>query len=528
MATEALKTVYSPSEHARIASALQAIPVKTCSYDDFLRIGMALKELDWQKPDGTDIGYELWDAWCSLSEHHNPEGLEFKWRSFKRSGVSVGTIYHLAREHGWSGGAPAPLSAAPPPYLNGHAGGSTALPAAFLAAGQGAIVWPDPNEDGRPKTTCANATVAVMHMGIVCRKDTFHEKMMAAGEPINAWAGDMSDDVIQMIRKTIRFRYGFDPKVENTRDACTQLCLENQFDPVCDYLDGLQWDGTPRLTNWLTRYMGAPDTELNRAIGRLTLIAAVRRAFAPGTKFDQIVVLEGVEGRGKSTAIEILAGKENFSDQKILGLSDKEQQEAMCGVWLYEIAELTGMRRADTDHVKAFASRTVDRARPAYGRFRVDRPRRAICFATTNDDEYLKSETGNRRFWPVVTSHIDLAALRRDRDQLWAEAAELEARGVSISLPEHLWKAAGDEQIHRKEVDPWRDLIRNYLRQKKPEDVSVMEVLVDNQFLQLRASEVGQREQNRAASVLRGLGFIRFQKRTPDGDRVWRYRVTQE
>lgn len=489
---------------------------------------MALKELDWEKPDGTDIGFELWDAWCSLSEHHNPEGLEFKWKSFRRSGVSVGSIYHLAREAGWSGGAPAPAtspSASHGPGLNGTANGATALPAAFLAAQQGAIFFPDLTEEGKPRSTMTNAAVAISALTISCRKDLFHEKTLVAGEPINRWVGDLSDDIIHMIRKAIRYRFGFDPNKVNTADACVQLSLEHQFDPVLDYLDALAWDGTPRLETWLTRYMGAPDTELNRAIGRLTLIAAVRRAYTPGTKFDQIVVLEGIEGRGKSTAIEILAGRENFSDQKILGLSDKEQQEAMCGVWLYEIAELTGMRRAETEHVKAFASRTVDRARPAYGRFRVDRPRRAICFATTNDDEYLKSETGNRRFWPVVTSRIDLAALRADRDQLWAEAADLEARGVSIVLPEKLWKAASDEQIHRKEVDPWRDLIRNYLRQKKPEDVSVMEVLVDNQFLQLRPGEVGQREQNRAASVLRGLGFIRFQKRTPDGDRVWRYRA---
>ncbi len=527
-ALESLKTVWSPSEQARLTSALSSIPSN--SYEIWFQIGMALKTLDWERSDGSSIAFELFDSWSQTTpDKYAQTACEDKWRSFgRRPGITLGTVYHLAQQHGWAGGAPAPQGASSsspkPEGMNGHANGATALPAAFLAA-PSAIFWPDRDEEGRPKSTCTNAGVAVRALAIGCKKDLFHEKFLVAGEPIHAWAGDMSDDVIQMIRKTIRYKFGFDPKVENTRDACTQLCLENQFDPVCDYLDSVQWDGTARLETWLIRYMGAPDTELNRAIGRLTLIAAVRRAFAPGTKFDQIVVLEGTEGRGKSSAIEILAGKENFSDQKILGLSDKEQQEAMCGVWLYEIAELTGMRRAETEHVKAFASRTVDRARPAYGRFRVDRPRRAICFATTNDDEYLKSETGNRRFWPVVTGHIELEALRRDRDQLWAEAAELEAKGVSISLPEHLWKVAGDEQLHRKEVDPWRDLIKNYLRQKKPEDVSVMEVLVDNQFLQLRPSEVGQREQNRAASVLRGLGFIRFQKRTPDGDRIWRYRA---
>ena len=521
LASEALKTVWSASEQARLISALSAIPADR--YETWFQVGMALKDLGWETNDG-DIGFTIFDEWSqTCPEKYSLSGCEDKWKSFRRTGVSVGTIYHLARQAGWNGGAPAPasidnLSTKP---LNGS-NGAQALPAAF--GGQTPIFFPDRTEDGDPKSTCTNAEVAVMHMGISCRKDLFHEKMLVGGQVINQWAGDMSDDAIQMIRKLIRARYGFDPKVENTRDACTQLCLEHQFDPVCDYLDSLAWDGTPRLDHWLSTYMGAPDTELNRAIGSLTLIAAVRRAYEPGTKFDQIVVLEGVEGKGKSTAIEILAGRDNFSDQKILGLSDKEQQEAMCGIWLYEIAELTGMRRADTDHVKAFASRTVDRARPAYGRFRVDRPRRAICFATTNDDEYLKSETGNRRFWPVVTAHIDLAGLARDRDQLWAEAAMREARGDSTKLPERLWKQAGEEQTHRKEVDAWLDPISNYLNLKNPEDVGIMDVLVDNQFLQLRPSEVGQREQNRAASVLRSLSFIRFQKRSPDGRRLWRYK----
>jgi hypothetical protein len=527
---QALKTVWSPSEQARLISALAAIPVATCGYEDFLKIGFALHQLKWEG-NGTDLGFDIWDAWCSQSEHYNPAGLEEKWRSFGRSGregVTLGTLYHMARESGWMGGAEPPQT----PKFNGTvngANGNHALPAAFAAASAGhggAILFPDTNEDGKPKLTCTNAGVAVKALGIVCKKDLFHEKMLVAGEPINAWAGDMSDDVIQMIRKAIRARYGFDPNDKNTRDACTQLCLENQYDPVCDYLAGLQWDGKPRLDRWMVDYLGAGDTELNRAIGRLSLIAAVRRARQPGTKFDQIVVLEGTEGRGKSTALEILAGRENFSDQKILGLSDKEQQEAMSGIWIYEIAELTGMRRAETDHVKAFASRTVDRARPAYGRFRVDRPRRAICFATTNDDEYLKSETGNRRFWPVVTGRIDLDGLRADRDQLWAEAAACEARGDSIGLPERLWEHAGAEQHARLESDSWAPLIHNYLNMpdKIRDDVTIVEVLSNNQFLQIEANRIGRSEQMRASAILKRLGFVKYRKRLSGNALEWRYR----
>jgi predicted P-loop ATPase len=183
----------------------------------------------------------------------------------------------------------------------------------------------------------------------------------------------------------------------------------------------------------------------------------VRRVRHPGVKFDPIIVLEGPMGTEKSKAIETLAGIENFSDQTILGARDREQQELLAGVWLFEIAELSNIRKTEVEHIKAFASRTHDRARPAYGRTRVDQPRRCILFATTNDDKYLKM--ADRRFWPVRTTTIDIGTLRRDRDQLWAEAAQREGEGASIVLNRKLWNAARVEQEAREEGDPWDDVL---------------------------------------------------------------------
>jgi hypothetical protein len=519
---------------------------------------MVLQSLGWDRSDGTSIAFDIWDSWSqTCPEKYALGACEAKWQSFNRSGrgeMTLGTIYHLARLAGWNGGAPAigpgdvalPLASPSPPghsaakflngaspHVNGHADdpptrGPTLLPVAF--GGLQPIIFPDRTEDGLPKATCTNAGVAVTALGIECKKDLFHEKMLVGGHAINQWAGDLSDDAIQMIRKLIRHRFGFDPKTENTRDACVQLCLEHQFDPVLDYLNALQWDGVPRLDTWLQRYMGAPDTELNRCIGRLVLIAAVRRARAPGTKFDQIIVFESAEGRGKSSAVEVLAGKENFSEQDILGLRGREQQEAMTGIWLYEIADLSGMKKAEVDHVKSFASRKVDRARPAYGRFRVDQARRTVFFATTNDDEYLKSQTGNRRFWPIVIGVIDLDALRRDRDQLWAEAAAREAEGCSIGLPERLWHAAGEEQNQRTESDEWSAAIHSYLHKpdKPVYDTSIMEVLSGNQFLQLDPGRIGRGEQMRAGSILRRMGLTKYRKRLAGNAFEWRYRRSDQ
>jgi len=230
---------------------------------------------------------------------------------------------------------------------------------------------------------------------------------------------------------------------------------------VLDLLSDCQgkWDGVKRLDTWVVDYLGCEDTPLNRAIGRSVLVAACRRARVPGCKFDFITVLEGPEGISKSTAIRILAGDDNFSDQSILGASDKEVQEQLEGTWMHENADLAGMKRADMEQVKAFASRQVDRARPAYGRVREDRPRRSIEWATTNDDTYLLSQTGNRRWWPLKTSKVNIEALKRDREQLLGEAASYEAAGESIGLHPGLWSDAREIQEQRRVADPWEDLL---------------------------------------------------------------------
>jgi predicted P-loop ATPase len=370
-----------------------------------------------------------------------------------------------------------------------------------------------------------NAKVAIGALGLDCRYDLFHNRMLVAGELINKWnSTELSDHVTTMIRDVIRYKFGFDPKKDNTRDACEALCLSRRFDPILDYLDSLRWDGVPRLDRWMATYLGAADSELTRAFGRLSLLAAVRRARSPGTKFDQIIVLEGPQGAGKSEAVCILAGSDNFSDQKILGVDDRKQQELTEGVWLYEIAELTGLRRAEVEHVKAFVSRAVDRARPAYGRYTVSQPRRTVFFATTNPGQpYLQDETGNRRFWPVVCGRIDLQALARDRDQIWAEAAAREATGESHMLAQRLWDAAAEQQSERLQADEWAVHINNYLALKARDDVSITEVLSENQFLQIDAAHLGLKEQTRAAAILRGLGFVRYRKR--EGRALhWRFR----
>ena len=263
------------------------------------------------------------------------------------------------------------------------------------------------------------------------------------------------------------------------------MALEHCFDPVCDMLDQAEanWDGVERLDSMAVNYFNCANTKLNRAFIRKTMIAAVRRARHPGCKFDTITVLESAEGWNKSSAWRVLAGDDNFSDQSILGVREKEAQELLAPIWIHESSDLSGMRKADIDSVKAFASRQVDIGRPAYGHFVVKQPRHAINVGTTNADEYLQSQTGNRRFWPLkLLRSIDIEKLRRDRLQLWGEAARYESKEESITIPEDLWEVAGDAQEKRRAKDPWDKIIANIppvIKSDLAPDVTIIHVVND-------------------------------------------------
>jgi Virulence-associated protein E len=381
-------------------------------------------------------------------------------------------------------------------------------------AAQLGVKW----SNGRlPSKIVSDAKIAIMSLGVVCRYDEFHLRNLMEGTALGDWGGEMSDNAVSYLRSLIWEQFKFDPGKDNLYEAVIQLCVSNKFDPVVQYLARVQprWDGVERLDGWVIRYFGCPDTPLNRAIGRKALIACVRRAREPGAKFDQIIVLEGDEGIFKSSAIQVLAGEpENFSDQSILGMSDQRQQEAMAGRWLYEIADLKGIHYADVMAVKAFASRTEDRARPAYGRCLLNQKRRTVLWATTNDDAYLKGDTGNRRFWPLPCGRIMINWLRRDRDQLWAEAAMHEAMGESLELPRELWGAAKTEQQRRLETHPWMEKLRRVRgqRHRSPDHPGEMEERVASEdLLDNVIGMVAERQQavhgKQIAGMMRLLGW---------------------
>lgn len=367
--------------------------------------------------------------------------------------------------------------------------------------------WPDVFKSGAVKPSFRNTILAIRRMGVHAEYDEFHKRKRLGGHEIQALAQELTDDGCALLRNEILKKFWFDPGKNNTHEAANLLCLENTFHPVREYLDSLKWDGKSRLATWLQTYFGADDTELTQVIGKIMLIAAVRRIRQPGVKFDTIVVLEGKQGLGKSTALRILAGDDNFSDQDLLTLNTKEQVEVMDGTWIFELCELEGLSRADTSKVKAFASRSVDRARRSYGRFREDSLRQNIFVGTTNDDQYLRDMTGNRRFWPIKTSTIDLEALARDRAQLWAEAAYWEEKDESIELPRELWATAAKEQEARLEEDPWIEALRNIHAETHGDFERIPTHLLLNRDLQIPPERMQQYHSKRLAHVMRKHGW---------------------
>ena len=279
-----------------------------------------------------------------------------------------------------------------------------------------------------------NIRLAISQLGVELSHDVFADRM-----PIEGMDGfDTLDDAsINRLWLIIDTRFHFRPTFDLFYRVVTDEARLNAFHPVKQYLDRCQaaWDRKPRLDNWLILHGGADDTPYVRAVSSLPLIAAVRRIRQPGCKYDEMCVLEAVQGTDKSGGLAALCPREEwFSDDLPLNSDSQEVIERTSGKWIIEAAELSGMKRAaDVEHLKSFLSRRSDRARPAYGRLPIERQRQFVIFGSTNEAKYLKDSTGNRRFWPVhVGRRLDVTAIITERDQLWGEAATREAAGESI------------------------------------------------------------------------------------------------
>lgn len=332
---------------------------------------------------------------------------------------------------------------------------------------------------GNPTSTIYNVTLILENDQYFKGKiayDEFEKCEIATGNlpwrKINKHTRRLVDTDDANIRLYLEKTYGIN-NASKIRDGIAISAVKNSIHPVKEYLANTKWDGLKRLDTLLIDYQGVEDNGYTRAVTRKTLVAAVARIFDPGVKFDTVLTLVGGEGLSKSTLIKKL-GRQWFSES-FSTVEGKQSFEQLQGVWIIEIAELSGLNKADIATIKHFITKTEDRYRVAFGKRTENFPRQCIFFATTNKIDFLKDYTGNRRYWPVHVKQIkptknvfeDLNGY--EIDQIWAEAVGVYKGGKErLYLSEEMEKKAQKSQKNHFEQHPWADIFMNYLDLKFP------------------------------------------------------------
>lgn len=323
-------------------------------------------------------------------------------------------------------------------------------------------------------------------------------------------AGDWTDTDSSYTAIWLTRKEGISPSSVRVHEAVEALARLHAFHPVRDWLKSLpEWDGTDRLSHWIADYLGAEDTEYVRLVGRWYVIGMVKRVMDPGCQHDYCLVLEGAQGKRKSSAFRVLA--EPWFDDTDIDLNHKDGIGALQGVWLHEFSELGSLAKAEEKKQKSFLARRVDKFRPTYARLDVSVPRQIVFGGTTNEWEWNKDPTGGRRFWPVMcTERLDIEGLRAVREQLFAEAL------VAYRANEQNWPSEQQqaeifdpEQLKRQMPEALVDVLHDWVfKQIKP--FSLAEALMQNG---IDASKLTRDMSTRAGIALRQLGCRRVEKR---------------
>jgi predicted P-loop ATPase len=317
--------------------------------------------------------------------------------------------------------------------------------AAFTEDSKGGILAKDPH----------NTVLAIRKLGVFLRYDQFNGRYAIYG--LLSHGPVLDDRALRRLHFSIHENFGFFPPKALHDDAVLDLAGKNCFHPVRDYFGCLKWDGTPRLNKLFGDYFDAEPIDYLEALSATWLILATRR-MRSDKPIDQKVVptILGRQGNDKGEALKVLAVRpEWYSDNFDIQMASEEILETFAGKLIVEHAEMDSIRRYDTGKVKVAISRSQDKARQAYDRLATERARQFVLAATANHEKIFHDETGNRRWYPLKARNIRIPELRRDRDQLWAEAVHRERAGESTEIPRKFWATQAEQardRLERSEV----------------------------------------------------------------------------
>lgn len=361
-----------------------------------------------------------------------------------------------------------------------------------------AIDWAEDLEvDGKGKYTSSANNISVIFANDPILKEAFKEnsfdnkRYLMRSVPWRRVVGSSPVKNVDYsgVRNYIEILYGVigSMKIE---DSLNLEFEKHSFNPVVDFLEGLKWDGVPRIDTLLIDYFGADPTIYAKEAIRKMLVGAVARIFNPGAKFDLVLTLTGSQGTGKSTFISKLGGAW-FSDS-FHTVNGKEAFEQLQGSWIIEMAELSGMRKSEVETIKHFITKQEDTYRPAFGRITETYKRQCVFFATTNEKDFLRDPSGNRRFLPidVRTEHASKNILNagelegEHRAQVWAEAVELYEAGETLYLSREAEYLARKEQVAHSQQDDRTGLVEAYVNTLLPKDWDGLDILGRRAFLE--------------------------------------------
>lgn len=390
----------------------------------------------------------------------------------------------------------------------------------------------------RVKSTLENAAAVLQHDPVwsgVLATNAFSGELMLMTQPPNAIAAPeftgpfpraMTDQDLTRIRHWFATsQYAMEVRADTMMEFAEMICSNGSYHPVEEFLNGLVWDGVPRLDTWLKDYLGARYDMYSQRAGRYFLISAAARIRFPGCQADHVLVLEGPQGIGKSTASRVLATDPAWYLSGVRDLGNKETAMQLRGKWIVEFPELSAMKRSEVEAVKEFFTTHTDKYVPKFKNIEVQSKRSCVFVATVNHSQYLSDASGNRRFWPILCSEIDVDGLRSAMPQLWAEAdhyvrqrevcLDEACRHGDTGCSEHRWWPSSDEQENyfdgpqgrRMVDDAWKPAVIGYMLEcftkgKRPTTADVV-----MGALQIAPGDITDNIQTRMVRLLKSMKY---------------------